>query len=519
MGTYGSTQIISNRLSLTILPNERWWGGNVSDGRYMPFGAHEFSRDLSSWRHTDSGLDESSNQSAPLLISTRGRYVWSETPFHFTFEAGQLDVDGQKIVCKDTDGTLGDAYRAACAKHFPPSGDTPAQQMFSKPQYNTWIEMPYHPTQEKTLAYAQSMLDAGMPAGVLMIDDKWSPDYGDWTFERSAFPNPEAMLEQLHDMGFDVILWLVPFVSPDSAVFRSLEAQNLLLKDKHGRIAIRRWWNGLSAVLDLSNPETHNWIHQNLDRLCELGVDGFKFDGADLYDFHPDDQPLHPMTPNEMCEQWARIGTRYPFNEFRACWKMGCQPLAQRLQDKPASWGPEGLGSLIPEMLAQSMIGHAFICPDMIGGGEVNNTLRDGIDQEFFVRYAQVAALSPMMQFSVAPSRVLDEQHLAAVREALNVRKQYLDDIIALSKHAADSGEPIIRPLSYHYYDCEDVTDQFMLGPDLIVAPITTQGCDTRTVTLPTGRWHADNGDIIEGPITFETPAPLNRLPRFDRIQ
>lgn len=506
-------------VTLESFPHECWWGGNVADGRFMPYGATRFQRDLGTWAKHPGQLDEASNQSAPLLISTAGRYLWSDEPFRFAFSEGLLTAHGRRIdVGVTEDGNLRSAYLAACRRFFPPSGRMPAAQMLLKPQYNTWIEMPYHPTQDKVLGYAQSMLDANMPAGVIMIDDKWSPDYGDWTFDPAAFPDPELMIDRLHRQGFDLILWVVPFVSPDSATFRELEGRGLMLKDADGRTAIRRWWNGLSAVLDLSNPEARDWIRTQLDALCRMGVDGFKFDGADLYDFHPDDQFAHPMTPNDMCEQWAGIGANYPFNEFRACWKMGAQPLAQRLQDKPPLWNEQGIGSLIPEMLAQGMIGHAYTCPDMIGGGEVNSTKHDGIDQEFFVRYAQIAALSPMMQFSIAPSRVLDDEHLAAVRKALRIRQDHEQLILRLAEHAAETGEPIIRPLAYHFADTEHVTDQFMLGENLMVAPVTTQGATERSVIIPSGTWRSDTGTVVNGPKRITTETPLDRIPRFERL-
>src|SRR5690625_5625805 len=75
---------------------------------------------------------------------------------------------------------------------------------------------------------------------------------------------------------------------------------------------------------------------------------------------------------------------------------MGGQALAQRVQDKPPAWGDAGIESLIPQMILQSLLGYSYCCPDMVGGGEIT-AMRDqeGIDQEFFVRYAQVAELSP----------------------------------------------------------------------------------------------------------------------------
>ena len=71
----------------------------------------------------------------------------------------------------------------------------------------------------------------------------------------------------------------------------------------------------------------------------EHGVDGFKFDGGDLRDYRTDDVSRGRRGAAGQCEAWARLGVDYPFNEYRACWKMGGQPLAQRLHDKPPTWG------------------------------------------------------------------------------------------------------------------------------------------------------------------------------------
>ena len=149
--------------------------------------------------------------------------------------------------------------------------------------------------------------------------------------------------------------------------------------------------------------------------------------------------------PSGQCEAWARLGAEFRFNEMRACWKMGGQPLAQRLHDKPRSWANDGLNSLIPESIAQGLIGHSFNCPDMIGGGELDS-FRDGapLDQELFVRFAQCSALFPMMQFSLAPWRVLDDRHLSAVLAAVNTRQALMPDLSRLFDHAARTGEPIL---------------------------------------------------------------------------
>lgn len=513
---------VVNHLRLALLPDEWWWGGAVADGQQMPFGAAPHRRDLA----TSAGFlvpgDDTSgcNQSAPLLVSNRGRFVWSENPFTFTFGAGVLTVAGSEVLNGQAAETLADAFRAASATYFPASGAAPAEAMFTAPQYNTWIEMPYAPTQGAVLGYVRGFLDAGFPPGLVMIDDRWSAAYGTWRFEPTRFPDPAQMIRQLHEWGCSVMLWLVPFVSPDSEIFRGLSTRGFLVRGADGEPAIRRWWNGYSALLDATNPEAVAWLHSELDALVnEYGVDGFKFDAGDIYDYRSSDLTAVPTDPAGQCEAWARAGLKYPFNEYRACWKMGGQPLAQRLHDKPPIWGAGGLTSLIPESIAQGLIGHAFVCPDMVGGGNLGDFATDGftLDQELFVRYAQCAALFPMIQFSLAPWRVLDPEHLAAVMGAVRLHQELVPEILELARHASNTGEPILRALAYHFPGYEQISDQFLLGENIVAAPVMEKGAKTRLVVLPPGRWIGPDGAAFAGPGAISLDVGLASVPWFRR--
>jgi alpha-glucosidase (family GH31 glycosyl hydrolase) len=506
----------STRQRLSLLPGEWWWGGAVADGQLMPFGREPHRRNLA----TSAGLvdDDSAgaNQSAPLLLSSHGRYVWSERPFTFAFDGrGGLDLDGDGVILGQGGGSLDSAFRAAAGKHFPASGRTPAEQMFTAPQYNTWIEMPYHPTQEKVLGYARGALEAGLPAGLIMIDDRWSVDYGTWIFDRTQFPDPAGMVRELHGMGFSVMLWLVPFVSPDSETSRFLAKKGWLIVGPDGRPVVRQWWNGYSAVLDLTHPDAVAWLRHALNDLRAVeGVDGFKFDAGDLRDYRADDVTVGGDGAVGQCQAWARLGAEFAFNEMRACWKMGAQPLAQRLHDKASSWGRDGLASLIPEGIAQGLIGHPFNCPDMVGGGDLQSR-GNGPDQELFVRFAQCSALFPMMQFSLAPWRVLDGRHLAAVRKAVQIRQALMPDLNRLFAHAAKTGEPILRPLAYHFPGYETVRDQFLLGEDILCAPVLQARATTRRVRLPPGEWKDSNGTVDVGPVDVVLDVTMESLPRW----
>ncbi len=509
----------SDRVELRLDVNEFWWGGAVADGQAMPFGALPLRRDLA----TNAGfLDDPSsgaNQSAPLLLSSAGRYVWSDLPFDFKFDGmGRLHAEGRRLVVGQGEPSLAGAFRSASAAHFPASGHAPAALLFDAPQYNTWIEMPYHPTQQGVLDYVRGSLDAGLPPGVVMIDDRWSVDYGDWRFDPGQFRDPGAMISQLHDWGCRVMLWIVPFVSPDSATFRTLRDRGFLVRRSGGEPAILHWWNGYSAALDLTHPDAIGWLRAELDSLVQgYGVDGFKFDAGDLRHY-ADDQVTHePSGAVGQCEAWARLGTAYEFNEFRACWKMAGQPLAQRLHDKPITWGAGGLASLIPEGIALGLLGHPYVCPDMIGGGELSSFGGGQLDQEQFVRYAQCASLFPMMQFSTAPSRVLDAEHLAAVTAAVRLRQELVPELRRLVAAAAATGEPILRPLAYEYDGYAEVRDQFLLGSDLLCAPVIEQGAAIRTVAIPQGRWQGAGGRVVDGPTTLDVPVTLHSIPVWRR--
>lgn len=502
-------------LNFSATPDEFWWGATAQDGVLQPFGFRRCSFEQSA--------DNNHNQSAPLLLSSQGRYLWSETPLRYAFHPEGFEVESDsKITLNQTRGGLRTAFRAAARKYFPPSGKVPPREFFTLAQFNTWIELTYDQSQERILEYARGILAHDFEPGILMIDDGWQQAYGEWAFRGDRFSAPREMIAELKKLGFRVMLWVVPFITADTPVFRKLAARGALLRDARGAIAIRRWWNGHSAVLDLSHPEAINWIRAQLDGLRrDFCVDGFKFDAGDFYAYRADDQAHGSAAPADQCEAWARLGAEYAFNEFRACWRMGGQPLVQRLWDKAHSWHENGLAALIPNSIAQGLLGHAFICPDMIGGGEYQDFAAnsDKLDQELIVRMAQCSALMPMMQFSAAPWRILDARHLDHCREAAELHRQHATRFWRLAQAAARTGEPILRALTYEYpksgYD--RITDQFMIGSDLLVAPVLQRGAVSRRIVLPVGRWLDDQGITHVGPSTFETPVTLSRLPHYLR--
>jgi alpha-glucosidase len=173
-----------SELTLELLPGEAWWGGAVTLGRQMPFGLAPIDINLDG--------DNRGNQYAPLLVSSKGRYVWCEQAFRFVFSGKTLHVTsaGNTIRHGRAGGTLRDAYRHAATRFFPTDGKLPDLALFAVPQYNTWIELMYDQNQRDILKYARAIVDNGFPPGVLMIDDNWRKTTANGTSIPAGFPIP-----------------------------------------------------------------------------------------------------------------------------------------------------------------------------------------------------------------------------------------------------------------------------------------------------------------------------------------
>ena len=142
------------------------------------------------------------------------------------------------------------------------------------------------------------------------------------------------------------------------------------------------------------------------------------------------------------------------------------------------------------DAIAQGLMGYAFMCPDMIGGGEVGSFWDlNKIDEELIVRSAQCSALMPMMQFSVAPWRVLNNENLEICLEMAKLHERMGEEIFALARDAAQNGEPIVRGLEYMYpgNGYAEIKDQFLLGERIMIAPVLDKGAVSRIVVFRKG--------------------------------
>ena len=166
----------SFKSAIPLLTGEVWWGGGGGDGQNQPYGAKN-SRLIN--------LRRNGNTSSPLLVSSAGRYVWSEKPFAYQFTNGVLALESRvgRIDPVVAGKTLKEAYLVAAKAHFRFDGKTPPDIFFTLPQWNNWIEIFLNGMGQKAAdEYTEELAKSGFPCGIYMMDGGWMLSQGTYEF-------------------------------------------------------------------------------------------------------------------------------------------------------------------------------------------------------------------------------------------------------------------------------------------------------------------------------------------------
>ena len=512
---------------IPLIESERWWGGGGGDGQSQPYGASP---------HKRIDLRVHGNTSSPLLVSSCGRYVWSEKPFGYEFRDGKLvlDSDFEKIEPTIAGKTLKDAYLAAAKAHMRFEGKTPPDVFFTLPQWNNWIEIFLNGMDQKVADdYTADLAKSAFPCGVYMMDGGWLSHQGSYEFYEKDFPDPKGLFDRINAQGWTPLIWTAHFVSPDSREYKKLRwnpklngLDYLAYRKAQGsrEAAVVRWWSGISAIYDLTKPEANAYYAKILhDFADKYGIKGFKFDAGDPR-FFAEDCRFHDekAEPVDYTRLYAELAAReFPYHEIRVSWKCGGLPLVTRLNDRAHAWtGRSAQDTVIPQVVAAGLLGCPYLVADMVGGGLEVSFVGKKIDEKLFVRSAAMQALMPMVQFSLLPTRHLSPEGVKLCRDFAKLHVDFAPYILETARHAATTGEPIVRAMEYEFphQGFNRPMQQFMLGPRWLVAPVVTPD-DTKTVELPAGKWRDDLGQEFVGPKVLQLEnVPLARLPRYELI-
>lgn len=447
------------------------------------------------------------------------------------------------------------------------AGDTPAQieEAYARatgkspmmPEYGLgfWqCKLRYY-NQEQVLRIAREYKERGITPDVLIIDYYHWPRCGDWRFDPEYFPDPEAMIKELHEMGIETMVSVWPQVDVRSENFEEMKQKGLLLKSNMG-VDVQMIFHGNNLFLDATNPRTRKYVWEKLKKnYADMGIRTFWLDEAEpefgTYDFDLYTSSAGPM---------ARTGNIYPREYARLVYE-GQQEMGQRdvVNLIRCAWaGSQRYGALVwsgdimstyEDFRRQICAGlHMGICgipwwTTDIGGFHGGN-IEDSGFRELLVRWFQFGTFCPVMRLhgSRQPHQPIvnrageerectgadneiwsfGEEAYPILVKFIGIRERMRDYTREVMRQAHEKGSPVMRTLFYEFpedKECWDITDAYLYGPDILVAPVCHEGAEGRRVYLPQGAsWtHAGTGEVYEGGVWLDVEAPLETVPLFLR--
>jgi len=486
----------------------------------------------------------------PFVVSTNGYGVYVEEPRPGILDFGTIEADQARLefmhdalkvhlFLDDTPLDIVGAYTAVSGRP-----NIPAWWAFAPQQWRNEVN-----GVADVMDDAAKAREVGVPVGVIWIDRPWEKTYHDFTFNPTQFPDPQAMLDDLRQMGFRVVTWTAPYQTPASDVYAQFESEGLFVERPAG-------WPTASysdevQLVDFTNPRAGELWTGLMRRVTDIGVEGFKFDyGEDVqvgimgkrtrFSFFngEDERTMH----HRYALFWHRVahdilGHGKGFLMARAG-LAGGQAIVNSIwpgdMDNDFSYRLEvvdgqpmtgGLPNVIRASLSLSASGYPIFSSDTGGFRNGRPT------KEVLLRWVEHTALTPVLQFGGGGSThnpwdfagkgdeaKYDQETLDVFRRYAVLHMDLFPYVFSYAVAASKTGIPIQRPFGLQEpADGRHPNDQYFFGEQLYVAPVE-RAETTKTVELPPGTW-LDwwTDEVVEGPTTFERPAPLDTLPLYVR--
>ena len=393
----------------------------------------------------------------------------------------------------------------------------------------------YH-DQAETVGVVDTLKRAGYPLDGIVLDLYWygkEEDMGRLAWDPDQWPNPKKMLSDLKKKGVNLVAISQPYVLRNGRAidnYNELKEGKMLLQDTLGGTQEVEIWVGEGGMFDVSNPDTRLWLRNRYKQLTDMGITGWWGDLGE-----PEVHPLSglhanglttPLYHNQYGNDWSEIiydlfKEEYPDTRLMTMMRGGTIGL-QRYSvfpwstDVSRSWG--GLEPQIRIMLNSGLSGLGYMGHD-VGGFAVDPD--NAYLPELYVRWLQLGLFSPILrthaQQFAEPYKY--PQYEGIIQKIIKDRYRWLPYNYTLAFENASKGYPLVRPLNFTDPDrtFDDITNEFLWGSEVLVAPVITEGATERKVTFPAGQWvdmaHPDK--VYAGYSTIDYPAPLDVIPLF----
>ncbi|PSN45174.1 hypothetical protein C0J52_03943, partial [Blattella germanica] len=414
-----------------------------------------------------------------------------EDPY-FPDESGEVSL--QYVVCSGMDAKSMQMHGINMFLQLPT--DVPDERMIQHPIWSTWARYKKLIDTDIVLDFADEIIFNGFNNSQLEIDDNWEICYGAAEFYATTFPDPEYLVSTLKEKGFRVTLWTHPFVNIYCPAHDFALENNYLALSKNGS-SYTMWWDGIAGVVNFTDAEATDWWKGRLQNLSAVtGLDAFKFDAgeAGYLPGAPQVSKLNAsirLQPNVFTTSYVKAAanvSKLKAAEVRVVYMNQKEVIFLRMPDKASTWGIDGgLKSLITTVLAMNMVGYSFVMPDMVGGNGYGNYPT----KELFIRWLQANTFMPTIQFSFVPWD-FDDETVEISKKFTALHYSYSGKIMELARKKVQDGSPINPPI-WWIDPADDVAlqidSEFLLGDDLLVAPILEEGARARDIYLPEGTW------------------------------
>ncbi len=449
----------------------------------------------------------------------------------------------------------GDTPKEILAKYTGVTGHAP---MFPESLMGLWQCKLRYRTQDEVLEVARKYKEEGIKIDQIVIDFFHWTVQGDWKFDTKYWPDPKAMVDELHKMGIKVIVSVWPSVDRRSENFGPMMDQGLLIRTERGEPQTYDY-QGDCVEIDVFNPKAREYVWNVCKKnYYDYGIDAFWLDNSEpdygVYDF---DNFRYYAGPALSCsnfypqyfsrifyDKMEKICAETPVNLLRSCWA-GSQKYGNVVWsgDVPSTF--EAFKDQVMAGLNIGLAGIPWWTTDI--GGFMTDNVFDPEFRELLIRWYQFAVYSAVFRmhgdrgpYNIPPLDTRDfgggylhtgqpnelwsygEDNYKIMRKYYDIRISLHDYIRDLYKESTENGSPLIRTMFYEFPDdekCWELSDQYMFGSDYLVAPIFELGMRERTVYLPEGQWQlTSTGAIYKGKETVTVSAPIDYMPVFKRV-
>jgi alpha-D-xyloside xylohydrolase len=420
-----------------------------------------------------------------------------------------------------------------------------------------WQSKLRYRNQDELMAVAREFAERGLPLSVIVCDYFHWTHLGDWKFDSTEWPDPAAMVEELRALGVKLMVSVWPSVSPVAENFPVLRDSGFLIGSEYGPVAQATWPDkGIAAPVDVTfydatNPRARDFVWGKVrdNYLRPYGIDIWWLDACE-----PELRPGFQQNLRYYAGPGLEVGNMYPRENARTFFEgMAAEGLPPTVNLVRSAWaGSQRYGAAlwsgdIPATFASlrtqirsglnvAVSGIPWWTTDI--GGFHGGDPTDLEYQELMVRWFQYGAFCPLfrshgnrepvMPFGLDQTGGPNEpwsygaeayEHIKAV---LLLRERLRPYVMTLMRAAHADGTPPMRPLFVDFPSDDatwTVSDEFMFGPDLLVAPVADYGARERDVYLPAGsEWtNAWTGAAHQGGAAVHVEAPLGQIPLFLR--